>query len=113
MSNIFSDQRQLSEDEDITCQTLLRAGFTKSGLYTLKNESIPYIAFCDMEESGIETQIDMLQGPQGVQGIQGLPGPKGETGARGQPGIVETKLVKVWNFPNDTKDKVLSQYASF
>ena len=110
MSNIFSDQRQISGDEDITCQTLLRTGFTRSGLYTLKNTSMPYISFCNMQRNGEETQLDMLQGPQGIQGV---PGPKGETGARGQPGIVKTKLVKVWNFPNDTKDKVLSQYASF
>ena len=87
MSNIFSDQRHLSEDEDITCQTLLRTGFTKSGLYTLKNTSMPYIGFCNMQENGEETQIDMLQGVQGVQGIQGVPGPKGETG------IVESESV--------------------
>ena len=74
----FSDQRQLSEDEDINCQTLLRTGFTKSGLYTLKNESTPYIAFCDMEQNITETRIDLLQGPQGI------PGPKGETGVQGQ-----------------------------
>ena len=47
----------------------------------MKNESTPYIAFCDMEQNITETQIDMLQGPQGPQGV---PGPKGETGIQGQ-----------------------------
>ena len=53
---------------------------------------MPYIAFCDMEQDGIETQTNILQGPQGDPGIQGVPGPegqkgpKGETGAQGQSG---------------------------
>ena len=48
---------------------------------------MPYIGFCNMQENGEETQIDMLQGVQGVQGIQGVPGPKGETG------IVESESI--------------------
>ena len=36
---------------------MLRSGFTKSGVYTLTNGSMPYIVFCDMEQNGIETQI--------------------------------------------------------
>ena len=42
---------------------------------------MPYVGFCNMQQNGEETLIDMLQGPQGIQGV---PGPKGETGIQGQ-----------------------------
>ena len=50
---------------------------------------MPFISFCDMEQNGIETQIDLLQGPQGVpgpEGPKGEPGPKGTSGAQGVQG---------------------------
>ena len=39
-----------------------------------------------MEQNGIETQIDLLQGPPGVPGTQGARGPKGPEGERGPQG---------------------------
>ena len=48
---------------------------------------MPYIVFCNMEQNGIETQLDLLQGPQGVPGIQGAPGIQGVPGIQGAPGI--------------------------
>ena len=39
-----------------------------------------------MQQNGMETQIDMLQGPQGEPGPQGATGPQGEQGIQGHEG---------------------------
>ena len=60
-------QTQINED-DVTCQTLLLNGFTKSKIYTLKTNAVnngkPYVAYCDMQQNGLEKPLNMLQGPK-------------------------------------------------
>ena len=59
--------------ENINCQSLLKAGHLKSGTYVLKDvsEEKPRLAFCNMKDGGVETEIQGLQGPPGPQGLQG------------------------------------------
>ena len=59
----FSGQTRLDmNQENINCQTLLKAGHSKSGTYILKDisEEKPRLAFCQMEDGGIETEIQGL-----------------------------------------------------
>ena len=59
--------------ENVNCQSLLQAGHSISGTYILKDisEEKPRLAFCQMEDGGVETEIQGLQGPPGLQGLKG------------------------------------------
>ena len=59
----FSGQKKLDlTNDDINCQTLYYSGHTKSGTYILKDHSSePRVAFCSMENHGLETEIQTLQ----------------------------------------------------
>ena len=90
-------QTQINED-DVTCQTLLLNGFTKSKIYTLKTNAVnngkPYVAYCDMQQNALEKPLSMLQGPSGDQGPRGNQGLKGDQGLIGDQGLKGDKGFK-------------------
>jgi len=111
-------------DGDINCQTLFYTGHTKSGTYILKDHSSEEhrLAFCNMENNGLETEIQPLKGPQGPpglpgpRGVNGLPGPPGPQGPKATPSVYFAAYKKNDGDPKTgetiTYNKVISNKAN-